>query len=331
MSEKEKTGNEAEELAPVVGEEEEQEKPFWLEEEEEPDSSGDDGDSDDGDDDDDDDGDESEDKVPVKKHIRVKQKLKGKLKDSEAELERLRLENEQLKSGGKPPEQQKLQAAPDAPKRPRRSDFDDDEAYEVAFDTYEDQRRQYDAQVITQTSQQRQKIQQRMQEIEQSVDAHYDRAEKVVEKYGIKPEIYQQADLNVKKIIHKVFPQLDPEVVFNGFVDMVGEGSEVAMYHLGRNKTASTEFQRLLQEDQTGLRAAIYLGRISEKVGGSKGKKTSQAPSPAAKLKGDEAASVKDQAAKRKWTEAHKKGKAQEAYNLKQQARKQGIDTTGWK
>ena len=334
MENAEQTGNVEEQITEELDQDDSGEQPFWLnddDDEGEPDSSGgESGDADDADDDDaDDDDGQSGDKVPVKTHVKVKQKLKGKLKDAESELEQLRRENEQLKQGKPPAQQQPQQLKP--PKRPRRVDFDEEDAYEAAMDTYEEQRRSYDAQVITYTSQQNQRQSQRHQQVEQAVDQHYDRAEKLVNKYGIKPEVYQQADKNVKMLLQQAIPNLDPEMVFNNMVEMVGEGSEAAMFRIGKHKATGEEFSRLLREDQTGLKASIYLGRIAERIGNSNTKRTSQAPAPAAKARGDQVTNLKAGTAKRKWTDAHKKGRIQEAYNLKKAAKAQGIDVSTWK
>ena len=311
MEEEIKTGEELEVEEAEEVEEQEEEKPFWLQEEE-PDSS------------EDDEGDEPNQAVPVATHVKVKQKLKAKLKDADDELAQLRKKVEQL-------EQDKPAVQAEPPKRPRRSEFDDEDEYDDAMEKYDNERREFDAQYVAQNSQQTQQLQKRQQQIEQAVDSHYTRAEEVVQKYGIKPEIYQKADATVKEIIQHSLPNYNAESVFSGMVEVLGEGSEVAMFHIGRNKQAASDFARALQEDPTGLKASVFLGRIAEKVGNAKPNRNSQAPSPAAKLKGDEASSIKGGTAHKKWADAHKKGKTQEAYNIKQAAKKQGVDVSTWR
>jgi len=310
-----KTGNEELELSADDIVDDEQEAPFWLQEEE-PDSSGE----------------EDEEApetggVPVAKHVQTKKKLKAKLSEKDDELSKIKEELEQLKNGQAQGRQQ--DDAP--PKRPRRADFDDEDAFEDAMDKYEDEKIEYQTQYVQKNSHQNQQQKQRQQQIDQAVDDHYSRAEKLVEKHSIKPEIYQQSDATVKGIIKTALPKLNPEVVFNGMVELLGEGSEITMFHIGRNKEASNEFSRLLQSDPSGLKASAYLGRIAERVSGAKANRNSQAPAPAAKLKGDEASSAKGQASHKKWADAHKKGRSQEAYNIKQAAKKQGIDVSSWK
>lgn len=313
-----------------------EETPFWLQEET-PESSeqggAEEGGSDDDfnfDDDDDDPGKKPDDKqggsVPVGKHIATKHKLKAKLEEKDEELEKLRKENELLKSGAAPVQQQKLQLNP--PKRPRASDFGTDEEYEDALDKYEEQKLEYQIQFSTQNQTQTQKLQQRRQEVEQAVDNHYDRAEKLVQKHSINPEVYHQADKNVKTIIDKVHPKKG-EAIFNELVNLVGEGSEIAMFHIGRNKQAAADFENIMRSDPTGLKAAIYLGRIVERSNGAK-TQSSRAPAPAAQLKGDQSVTPKGANARRKWQAAHDKGDTQAAFNIKKAARAQGIDTSKW-
>ena len=317
-----KTGEEMEETEELNLEEgeETEEKPFWLQEEEEPDSS-------EGGEQEDEGEEEPGSSVPVAKHAFVKKKLKAQLNEKDDELAQLRKKVEQLEQGVG----QKVSTDLQPPKRPRRADFEDDDAFEDAMDKYEEDKVTYQTQFVQKSTQQNQQATQRVQQIEKAVDDHYTRAESLVEKHGIKPEIYQQADATVKGIIQQALPKLDPEGVFNGMVEIIGEGSEITMFHIGRNKAAAAEFQRLLQEDTSGLKATMYLGRISERVSGTKPNHSSQAPPPAAKLKGDEASSAKGQAAQKKYDAAVKKGSHQEAYNIKKAARREGIDTSNWK
>lgn len=261
--------------------------------------------------------------VPVSTHIKLKKKLKGQISEKDEELEKLRAELQAVKIGAVAP-QQDIQA----PKRPRVADFETDEEYETAMDKYEEDRLQYQTKLISANQSQSTQVEQRTKKILASVDSHYDRAAKLVESSGIKPEVYQQATENFKAIIEKAMPGKS-EIALNGIIDIIGEGSEKTIFYIGRNKAAQNEFAALLADDPSGLKASMWLGRTTEKINGTV-KRTSQAPPPAAQLKGG-SVTAKESAFKKKYDEAHKKGSLQDAYNAKKEARKAGIDTSNWR
>ena len=263
---------------------------------------------------------ESVEQVPVSAIMKVKAKLKGKIQERDSEIERLKRENEALKVHS--PAQVKV------PKRPKYVDFDTDEAYEKAMDSYETEKLQYQASLLVNQTQQQQHFQRRKQQVDQAVDAHYSRAAELVSQQKLDPDVYKQADENVKQIIDSVMPNAG-EQVFNEFVNLVGPGSEKAMFYLGRNKVAQVEFKQLLENDRTGLKAAYYLGSITERISGLKSQ-SSRAPKPATKLPSGDGVSTKVSVLKRKYDEAHKKGQIQEAYNIKKRAKSAGVDTSKW-
>ena len=284
-------------------------KPAWLAEEGENGTSSD--------------SDEGEDNTaPLSALIRIKQKLKGKIGAQNEELETLRKENARLIQGQsvKPVE---------APKRPRTKDFDDDDSYEDAMDKYEEEKLNYSSNYVVKNAQQTSQLEQARAAQAVAVEAHYERAEKLVAEHSISPEVFQKTDIVVKELIESVMPKRG-EAVFDHLIAMVGEGSEKTMFFLGRNKAAQAEFHSLLAKDTTGLQAALYLGRVTERISGPQSK-TSQAPAPAAQLKGDNVTSVKESVLQKKWAAAHKKNNAQEAYEIKKAARKAGVDTKAWR
>jgi hypothetical protein len=264
--------------------------------------------------------------VPVAAHVKLKHKLKGKLTEQDALIQSLREENEQLKK-------QQPVTVPSAPinppKRPRSADFGTDAEYEDAMDEYEEKHREYITQVALLNTAQNTKVEERERAVEQAVDDHYTRAEKLVKENNINPEVFKQTDITVKSMIESVMPKAG-EKVFSQLVSNLGEGSEKTMFYLGRNKVAQLEFRSRLADDPTGIKAAIYLGTISERVSGAKNQ-TSQSPAPATQLQGDTESSVKGAALYRKWADAHGKSNTQLAYNLKKEARAKGIDTSKWR
>lgn len=282
-------------------EEGEEETPLWLQEgEEEQDSS---------------------EAVPEAALISVKKKLKSKISDRDEEIERLKAENEQLKAGQTKPEV--------APTRPRRKDFVDDDEYEAALDKYEEERADYNFRVMQASSNNKEAVQKRVERVQKSVDDHYTRAAKLVESTSINPDVYKQATETVQQTLEKVFPK-GGEAAFNQFIDVTGEGSEKAIFYIGRNKPMLNELQSRLMEDKSGLSAALFIGRITERLNGTK-KQTSRAPKPAPKVEG-EGGSGKGQERKflKRYQEAHKNRHSQKAYDIKKEAKAAGIDTSKW-
>jgi len=260
--------------------------------------------------------------VPVATHVRVKHKLKGKINEQDALIAQLREENQQLA------QQPVAPMALNPPKRPRNSDFGTDDEFETAMDAYDDQNREYMAQFASHNTVQTQKVQQQESETNKAVDDHYERAEKLVQENSINPEVFKQTDTMVKSIIESVMPKAG-EQIFNHLVTLVGEGSEKTMFYLGRNKAAQNEFHRLLAQDNSGLKAALYLGRITERIGGAKNQ-SSRSPKPATQLQGDVSNTVKGGALYRKYAQVSGKD-PQRAYNLKKEAKAKGIDTSQWR
>lgn len=257
--------------------------------------------------------------VPVSKYVHLKKDLRGKISDRDAEIEKLRSENETLKRGP---------ATPKILKRPVATDFRTDEDYEDALDQYYDnranetfKRRQMED---TQTSTQRQTLDSR----KEAVDKHYLRADELLEKSGIQPEIYKQADATVREAVEVIMPKLGDTVV-DQIIAILGEGSEKVMFFLGRNPAALGKFQSLLTKDKTGMKAAVYLGQEKQRLT-NPSKPRSNAPDPAAQINGDANSTVQSSALKKKYETAHKAGKTQLAYNLKQQARKAKVNVTDW-
>ena len=98
------------------------------------------------------------------------------------------------------------------------------------------------------------------------------------------------------------------------------------MYYLGRNKAALNEFRALLSDDPSGLKASVYLGKITEKIAGSKNK-PSQARKPAATVKGDEVPKGPEGRFRKQYKEAKS---AQARYDVKKAAKVAGHDPSKW-
>jgi hypothetical protein len=274
---------------------------------------------------DEDDDDQQLSDVPVGTHIRMKQKLKGRLSDKDDELEKLKAENEALKTG--------MMHSPaetgDLPKRPVENDFDSVQEFELALTKYEDSM----LQVRLDAADKRRNIK-RQQEaakagIETAVDDHYERAAELVDKNKIAVEVYKKADRTVREVVEAVRPG-QGDIVTDFLISVVGEGSEKVMYFLGKNNKALGQFKSLLSEDPSGIRASMFLGQQKQRLLHSK-QQTSKARPPADNIKGDNNQSpAKGGALLKKRKAAIRKGDVQVAYNIKKQARESGIDVSNW-
>lgn len=292
------------------------------------DTEDDDDESDDSDDDSSDDlepwqrtDDQTSDKMPVETHIKVKKKLKGRLAEKDEELERLRAENESLKKA-------KPETKQDEPVLPKSEDFGTDEEYQKALADYHDKRADMRFTASQKKREQSDKLKVQQVAREKAVDGHYDRAAKLVEESGIDPELFKQTDVAVRSAVESILPGRG-DLITDQIISVMGEGSEKVLYFLGRNKTAMSEMKNLLAEDSTGMRLSIYLGQQKERLTNPK-KRSSKAPAPASNIKGDNNSKVKGSAEKKKYDKAHKNRNNQLAYNIKKEAKKAGIDVSGW-
>ena len=271
-----------------------------------------------------DEGDQKPSDVPVSTHIRMKQKLKGRLTDSNEEVARLRAENEALKAGVQQTPKLKV-----TPKRPRQEDFDTILDHEEALSEYEDKMLEVrletaNTKVEIKNAQSRAKA-----NLEKAVDSHYERASKLIQDNGIDTEVYKQTDLVVREAIESIRPGIG-DFVTDQIISILGDGSEKVLFYLGRNKNALNEFKSLLTDDPTGLKASLFLGQQRERLLNTK-RKTSKAPPPDDDIRGDDSPTSANASALLKRRQAAvKKGDLQMAYNVKKQAKAAGVDVSKW-
>lgn len=240
-----------------------------------------------------------------------------------AELENVKKELEALKTG-----KQTLVPATAAGK-PRRDQFKTDEEFVEALTDYK-------ISLTTQQTQSERAAEERKRQIDDrnaktavAVDQHYERAAKLAEKSGIKPEAYQAADLKVRQAIDSIFPSTG-DAVADALISSLGSGSEKVFYHLGVNTAKRAEMVRLLTEDRSGIRAAVYLGKLNTELT-TPVKRETKAPDPIDEVKGDKAGSGNSsEKLKRRYKEAHDKGDVQAAFAIRRQAKKAGINTQAW-
>ena len=273
------------------------------------------------------------DKPKPEKSLKAKKKLKGLLSERETELseqqqenERLRLENEKLKAGSL------TNSGQGQLKRPVREDFEDDYGdvdqakYHAALDAYDDQR--YEQRQATKNAESNKKAFDNS--IAEGVEAHYARAEELVESSGINPDVYKAADNKFRKAIEDISPKKG-DAIADALISSLGKGSEKAVFYVGNNDIAREKFQTLLRNDPMGIKAAMYLGEEKQRLKtNSPAKKVSKAKAPATKIKGDAPQSGVAGKVQKQYDKAHADGDTGKAIKIKRQAKRDKIDTSGW-
>ena len=272
---------------------------------------------------DDDDSQASSDTMPISAHIRAKRKLKGKIGEKDSEIEELRREIQELKSL-----KQVIQPKDRTLVRPNRDAFDTIEEYEAALDEYEDKRIESKFSVVQGQSKFQETQAKAVKKLNDAVDGHYLRADKLITESGISAETYRQADEIVRNAIEAVRPGFG-NIIVDQIISVLGEGSEKVLYKIGRSKALRGELITLLSEDPHGLKATAFLGEQKAKLSLTT-KRKSNAPPPSSEINGDSVTSSSERVFKKKYESAHNSGNAQAAYNAKKAAKAAGVDTSGW-
>lgn len=263
-----------------------------------------------------------DDKSKPVKFLKEKKKLKRRLQETDDELEKLRRENEELKKGV--PSTNKAER----PKRPKEYDFDTDEEFEAAQDKYDDDIIEYRLSYRDTKKQESTAQEAASKQIQDGVDSHFERAEKLMETSGISPEKYDSANITVRKAIDTLAPGRG-DFVTDYLIAQLGEGSEKVFYHLGVNKASLATLTGLLTADPSGVRAGIFLGGKLESLGNPTPKK-SKAPAPAPSLQGNNTPGGEAKM-KKDYDSAMKSGNIQKAMDIRTDARRtHKINTGKW-
>lgn len=255
----------------------------------------------------------------------AKKKLRAKLEVKDSEIEKLKAENEQLRSSP---------SATGEKARPKREDFeeseDPQEAYEDALMDWKLSKNNANNRQQSVNAEQERIETQRQTEVSQSVDQHYERAVVLAEKSNISAELYQSADGVVRKTVESIFPK-NGDTITDSLIANLGEGSEKVMYNLGVNKKRLDHFKQLLKSDPGGIKAAMYLGKLNAELN-APSKKRTKAPAPASTANGDSPISNDDDFVKTKksYDKANESGDKQAAFNIRMAARRQGAPTNTW-
>ena len=267
---------------------------------------------------------------PNHEAAKTRKRLKAKLNEKDSELESMRAELEQLRSGKVEPQTEAL------PPRPKREDFDyDDDKYDAAVDEWSDKK--IDARFKTNSqksneAQQKEAAQQaRLKHVETSLNGHYSRVDKLVGTGKVSQDAYDSAETNVRNAMEIMHPQLGDQVTDNLITTLnsIGEGSEKVIYQLGINPSKLLELKNKIASDPSGFTAVAYLGSLQAQIS-TPTRKRSSAPKPASNVSGEGGASGQAGAMQKLHAKAGKAGDIQTRIRLKRKAKAQGIDTSNW-
>lgn len=253
----------------------------------------------------------------------AKQKLRAKLeRKHESETEALKARIAELEAGNT--------VAPAKSEPPKYDDFDSEEEYFAAMMKH--QREVILSEVSAQNTQvaQDHKALEAKRKADKAVEDHYSRAQDLISEKGISQDLYQNADLMVRKAIDAVRPGAGEDIV-DALLARTGEGSEKVMYYLGRNPGKLNELQSSLIEDPTGIKLGMMFGALKAEFT-MPNKRRTQAPKPATQLKGGAktTAAFNEAAAKRKYDSFHKENKTGKAFEIKMEAKRNGVNVRDW-
>lgn len=215
-------------------------------------------------------------------------KEKKKRQEATSELEKLRAENEALKSGQYKAPQQPVQTqnnlatANGYPPIPVM--------YEDGVNTPEDYRRAYDnwSQEIRRIDQQRAQAQestvQAQRQNEERANRLANRAASFISSNKIKAD---NATNTIQAGIHGLDEVLGVDGAALDLLDTIGDGSEKLAYYLGRNPDALATAKRLFEEDNRGFKVNTWLANTAFKLNQKNTKHISKAPAPDAPLTPD--------------------------------------------
>lgn len=257
----------------------------------------------------------------------VRRKLKGKIAEKDSELEKLRAEVETLKGGAsQSPESQPAKPTP----RPKFDDFNDDEAaYDTALDEWHDNRMDAKIAAKTQASTNTATVNAVNAKIKVSVDAHYGRANKLVDDGKVTEESYMAADSAVRRVVEGVFKG-NGDTITDSLISKlndIGDGSEKVIYSLGVNPARLEKFKLALSEDPYGLKAAMYLGSLQAAIATPQKKRSSTAK-PGAKADGEGGSGGPSGTLAKRYKSAG--DNVQARISIKREAKRANIDTSQW-
>lgn len=271
-------------------------------------------------------GEEEEEKEPEAKFTdhdaaAIRKKWKGRAKEAEDEVAKLRAEIEELKT--KKPE---VVAQP-SKERPKRDGFESDEDFQEAMAVWVVDNRKAQEQSQNTAEQMQAARKQTLDKINNDVESHYERAILLAQKSNISAEAYQSADKAVRLAFEGVRPK-EGDALVDGLIHVVGTGSEKVFYNLGVNKARREKAVGLLAEDPTGLKLIAYLGELKAQLNAPAARE-SKAPEPPERIQGDKSNNGNSRFRKA-YEKAEAANDAQAMWSAKSAARKAGINTSAW-
>ena len=265
------------------------------------------------------------------KRRKKNQALRGELQEKDSELDDLRKQVEALQSGTAPKAEQEQVALV----RPTREQFDyDDDAYDAAVDNYYDAKldRKIDSRTKDSTEKANQANQQQAfaDNQKKNLDAHYERAGKLVEDGKLTEESFRNADTLVRKALDSIKPGYGDMLTDSliSTLNSLGDGSEKVMYQLGVNPAKLQELQNKLITDPSGLSASMFLGQLQAKAQ-TPSKRRSQAPTPGSKVEGEGGNNGNVSTLQKQYNKIDSND-IQARISFKRQAKKNGTDTNNW-
>ncbi len=265
------------------------------------------------------------------KRRKKNQALRGEIKEKDSELDDLRKQVEALQSGTAP----KVEQEQPALVRPTREQFDyDDDLYDAAVDKFYDEKldRKIDSRTKDSTERATQASQQQAfaDNQKKNLDAHYERAGKLVEDGKLTEESFRNADTLVRKALDSIKPGYGDMLTDSliSTLNSLGDGSEKVMYQLGVNPAKLLELQNKLITDPSGLSASMFLGQLQAKAQ-TPSKRRSQAPTPGSKVEGEGGSNGNVSTLQKQYNKIDS-GDIQARISFKRQAKKNGTDTNNW-
>ncbi len=274
--------------------------------------------------------------VPAAKHASIRERLKKKVSKAETENQELKAELAALKN---PAQQQNQAQQPQAltrPKMPREADFDyDDGKYNEAVEKYEAEKIRYDDRMfsdrqarVNQEADQRRQAAEFAEKIESSYDGHIDKAAELCEKHKIDPDRYQAANENFMDAITRNLPPNAREMGAKDVIRRIGPASAQIAYKFGNNPAYRAKLEGWIQEDPTCLTLMMRLGAEASKINEPVSRKSKAQPPAATATGGSSGGGAEGQLLKKYLTA--KGDNLQAAMDIKDKARKSGIDVSDW-
>ena len=255
----------------------------------------------------------------------AKKKLRSKLgREHASETDKLLERIKTLEAGSAPQQQRNAPALV----RPRMDDYDDDEGYETAMDSYYDAK--LEAKLVSRDERNMGQTRQREAKTarEKAVDKQYELAADLIKDSGISEAVYHDSDAKVREAMESIRPGYGEEIT-NYLINALGPGSEKVLFFVGRNDKEREILKSKLISDPGGGSALAYLGQKLNQLN-SPQKRRSTAPKPATQINGDAGGTSSHAKLKSDYAKADKAGNTQARFDARRAAKKAGADVSNW-